>query len=159
MKRLVSLLLIALMLCNTAPFAFAQSETPEAQKEEKADSTIQQSSEVTPEAKAEAETQDALKCKSQGRSDGKKINSSGSFAGGLVGGVILGLIGTGIAVLVQSRPEPPVFKLMAVEGETCRMIYSDAYESAGKGKKQSSALLGGLVGTLVIVTILLATAE
>jgi hypothetical protein len=155
-------MLIVVMALNTVPLALAQSETPATRRQVKptapprtpADSTAAGAQTAAP-----VETPEMTMCKMQGKSDGKTIKTGGSFAGGFAGGVLLGLIGTGIAVLAQSKPEPPIDKVMAMPADTCRTIYTEAYKSAGKGKKQSSALVGGLVGTAIIVTVILATSS
>jgi hypothetical protein len=174
MKRTISLLLITLLLAQSAPLAVAQTDTTAVVP---MDQTVAPPVDTTavplPESTAApapspADTLaaptglavgDTLDCRARGKSDGKGIKTGGSFAGGFAGGVLLGLIGTAIAIVAQSKPEPPVDKVFAMPNEACRQIYTQAYKSSGKGKKQSSALVGGLLGTAVIVTILVATSS
>ena len=162
MKRLVSLIVIAVMILNAAPLALAQTDTrsnrqvkPSAPPRTPADSTAEPNANTA----VVVETPEMAMCKMQGKSDAKGVKTGGSFGGGLAGGVLLGLIGTGIAVLAQRKPDPPIDEVMAMPADTCRTIYTEAYKSAGRGKKQSSALVGGLIGTAIAVTVILATSS
>ncbi len=96
-------------------------------------------------------------CHETGSRDGANVSSGGSLAGGLVCGLLGGLIGTGIAYVAQSAPEPPMLSALTVSDGDCRYAYADAYKRAGKSKKQSAALTGGLVGTAVVVALLLSS--
>jgi hypothetical protein len=147
MRTLISVILSASLALCPASIALAQAE---------ADTTIAEHPDST-KAQEYSESAGWMKCHQQGKEDGSKLGTTGSFIGGLAGGVLLGLIGTGIAVLVQSTPEPSADKLEALEREECRYAYTEAYESKGKGKKRTSALIGGLVGTAVLVGIIVAS--
>jgi hypothetical protein len=78
--------------------------------------------------------------------------NGGATAGGLIGGVLLGLIGTGVAVLAQSKPEPPIENLLAIEetSDDCQYAYIEAFNQVSLSKKRKAALQGGLIGTAVI---------
>jgi len=92
-------------------------------------------------------------CDQLGRSHAQNLSTGGSTTGGFFGGVFLGLIGTGIAVLAQSTPEPTAAQLSRFKSEDCRYAYIQGFKSKGKGKKQMSALKGGLLGTAVFIVI------
>ncbi len=103
--------------------------------------------------------QQYLLCRDRGRAEANSVVASGgSFAGGFFGGLFLGLIGTVIAVVAQSKPEPSARLMSSVEreyGADCAFGFSEGYRDSGKSKKQTSALLGGLLGTVVIVGVIL----
>ena len=101
-----------------------------------------------------ADTAKMLTCQARGKEAGKRASTGGSLVGGFAGGVLLGLIGTGIAMAVQGAPEPPANELYQVGQEDCRLFYTEAYKKKLRGRKRTSALLGGLLGTAVAVVII-----
>ena len=94
-----------------------------------------------------------MMCHQQGKIDGGNISTAGSTVAGVAGGVILGLIGTGIVVLLQSKSDPPQSSLQALEGDQCQYAYIEAFKDKSVSKKRTSALIGGLIGTAVFVII------
>lgn len=94
-------------------------------------------------------------CISRGRVDGLAVKTNGAFAAGLAGGLCLGLIGTAIAYGAQETPDPPArFMIEQDQDPACLTLYLDAFGKAGRKKKQTAALGGGLFGTAVIVILL-----
>jgi hypothetical protein len=100
-----------------------------------------------------------MSCHQLGKQDGENISTGGSVAAGLAGGVLLGLIGTGLVVLLQSDSEPSQLAMNNLEGDDCRYAYIEAYENKSLSKKRSSALIGGLIGTALFVAVYLSTSE
>ena len=145
MRRIVSILLVVAMLALYTLPAFADMDDTEEPKAEQTSAPTDDSS--------------YMSCHSRGKLDARATNTGGSFVGGFCGGVVLGLIGAAIVVVAQSEPEPPPLALIELQTDECRYAYLEAYHSAGKSKKQSSAILGGLLGTVVIVTILLSSSN
>lgn len=99
----------------------------------------------------------ASDCMERGGTDGARISTGGAFTVGLTCGVLLGLIGTGIAYFTQAEPKPSTNQAAVNTDPACRLAYEDAYGEAGKKKKKRSALIGGLIGTAVIVTVITAS--
>lgn len=101
----------------------------------------------------------------QGTMDGRSAaegKGTGSYlAGGIVGGLTLGLIGAGItyAVAANSTVEvPPADLIVARErGAAYTEAYQTAFRVRVRGRRKSSALTGGLVGTAVVVALLAST--
>ena len=79
--------------------------------------------------------------------------SGGWFARGLVGGLIGGPIGTGVAFALAGRGEPQVPAARAAEMDGRSPLYSraftEAYREQRRIKKQESAFVGGMLGTVV----------
>ncbi len=94
-------------------------------------------------------------CHIMGKRHGETIGTGGSMAGGLAGGLLLGLIGTGIAVLAQSESSPPAEYLFEMEekGGDCQYAYIEAFNSQSVSKKRKAALTGGLIGTAILVVL------
>ena len=138
MQKLICCLVAASLMLTPASTALAQAEP---------DTTKSQQLETS---------ESWMKCTQMGKADAQDLSTGGSFVGGLAGGLLLGLIGTGIAVLAQSDPEPSAAALSALEREECQYAYTEAFQSKGKSKKRTAALTGGLVGTAVLVVIIVA---
>ncbi len=83
-------------------------------------------------------------------------SSSGWFLGGVGSGILLGIIGTGIitAAGATSNPQP-----MDVPEDVMENCYRDGYRSKCRGKNAGSAFGGGLLGTVVIVGIIVASSQ
>ena len=96
-----------------------------------------------------AEKQESFDCYLEGKTKGNEISTGGSGVGGFAGGILLGLIGTGIAVLVQSKPDVPDDILP--EDPDCRAAFETGYQDKGRSKKRTAALTGGILGTMVFV--------
>lgn len=103
-------------------------------------------------AQEEEEPKSLLDCDAEGKRASGDISTTGSFFGGLAGGLFLGLIGTGIAVVVQSEPQAPYYQLP--EDDNCSYAFQQGYANKGKSNKRSAALQGGLLGTAVLVVVL-----
>ncbi|HLL83382.1 MAG TPA: hypothetical protein VK420_12045 [Longimicrobium sp.] len=92
-----------------------------------------------------------------GRSAAEGKGTGGYFAGGIVGGLTLGLIGTGItyAVAANSTAEVPSTDLIVARerGAAYTEAYQAAFRDRVKGRRKSSALTGGLLGTAVLVAV------
>lgn len=182
-RKWISVLLIAAILtCQTGP-AMAQTEgqppsaegsttpAPAAPDSTQAPALAAPDSTQAPNAAAPESTRAAIlaapestatdidECTARGKADGKNVGTGGSFLGGFVGGVVLGLIGTGIAYVVQTQPDPPATVKYARGDPLCRMAYNDAYGKQGQKKKRGSALGGGLIGTFVFLVIYAASSS
>lgn len=97
--------------------------------------------------------QNLIECNADGKRVAKKeVGTLGSGIGGFAGGLLLGLIGTGLAVVVQSEPEVPSHLLP--EGDECSYAFQQGYVSEGRGQKRSAALAGGIAGTAILVLVL-----
>ena len=84
-------------------------------------------------------------------------SGSGWFAGGMLGGLTLGLIGTGIAA-AMSRGDVMPPEAFSIDDADCRMAFIQGYSAKAKGKKTTNAVLGGLVGTALLVGLAVAVA-
>ncbi|MCP3681841.1 MAG: hypothetical protein GY861_04050 [bacterium] len=96
--------------------------------------------------------------------DGKTAASDnysggGWFAGGLASGLVLGLIGAGIITGISQSGDvdPPTMHRMAIKerSDSYRMGYFDGYSKKAKKKRLGNSLVGGILGTAVIVVVLL----
>lgn len=96
----------------------------------------------------------AFQCYMQGKHQARSLSTSGSAMGGFAGGLFLGLIGTALAVAVQSDPTVPYYAIP--EDEPCQMPFIQGFQEEGKSKKRNAALAGGVIGTLVLVGIVVA---
>lgn len=156
MRRLISVTLIfslMTMFCSSALFAQeigGSAPPPESVPNEQSEAM------ENPEA-----GKSWMTCHASGKEDARSMGTAGSTAGGLAGGLLLGLIGAGIAVLAQSKSDPPAENLMQIQGESeeCRYTYLEAFRQESQSKKRSAALTGGLIGTAIVVAIYLATYE
>lgn len=153
MRRAVATVLIAtFFMTNLAPLAAAQEFGPPPPKEKAPQPVAVVLDPANPSLVA---------CDARGIADAKERGTGGSMAGGFCGGLLLGLIGTGAAVLMQSSFEPSPAELAAIEdaGDECQYVYLDAYRDELRSRKRSAALTGGLIGTVVIVSVLLAASN
>ncbi len=92
-----------------------------------------------------------------GSADAKAQHSSpGWVIGGFFSGVALGLIGTGIITAVAASTDPKPKQIPAHRDGAC---YVSGYSDTAGKKNAWRAFGGGLAGTVVIVLILLSTAE
>jgi len=93
----------------------------------------------------------------QGRALAETRGTGGRFAGGFVSGVLLGLIGTGIVYAIAGSDDTSVPALDAARLSTANPTYSlsfqQGYSERLKARRKSSALTGGLLGTLTFVVI------
>ncbi len=97
--------------------------------------------------------------RARGAMDASTMHGSGGrFAGGFALGFTLGLIGTGIAWGIASGSEPQPRSIPdEINGEPVdQACYRMGYVNKAKSKNKSSAGLGGLLGTALIVTIAVA---
>lgn len=96
----------------------------------------------------------------QGIADGSAAASdhygSGKWlAYGAGSGFLLGLIGTGIAVAISQtgQPQPPVKDVSHISNGTdaYKLAFADSYAKRSKKKALGMTLIGGAVGTAVVV--------
>ena len=92
-----------------------------------------------------------------GRALAERRGMGGRFAGGFASGVLLGLIGTGITYVIAgsddtSLPAMEAARLSATN-PTYSLSYQQGYSERLKSRRRSSALTGGLLGTLTFVVI------
>lgn len=83
-----------------------------------------------------------------------EYTSKGWFGYGFISGFTLGLIGTAITTIAAttSDPMPTTFP---TDIELNKLCYFNGYQDKARSKNTISALVGGLVGTAIIVTTLL----
>jgi hypothetical protein len=83
--------------------------------------------------------------------------TGGRFAGGFASGLLLGLIGTGIVYAIAGSDDTSIPALEATRLSTASPTYSLAFQQGYserlKSRRRSSALTGGLLGTLTVVVI------
>ena len=98
----------------------------------------------------------------EGQVAGKALPAGGNFAGGFLGGVALGLIGTGIAYAASgNNVEVPASQVMLFQNRPEGYLsgYTQGYVEQGKKRKKSAALMGGIVGTMVLVVAVLSQTD
>ncbi len=81
---------------------------------------------------------------------GTQHSATGWFAGGFVSGVVLGLIGTAVTWAIANSSTPQPNGLPDGVEPSC---YREGYSARAKGTNAGSALIGGLLGTLVFVVL------
>lgn len=81
---------------------------------------------------------------------GDTHSGSGWMVGGLASGLVLGLIGTGIIWAVASSSSSDVDRVPDGVDGSC---YRAGYAAKAKSMNSSSALTGGLLGTLALVVL------
>jgi hypothetical protein len=76
---------------------------------------------------------------------------------GLGGGFLLGFIGAGVVLAISQsgRPQPSMTEVLKIANGTAQYQhgFGDAYAQRAKKKALSMAIIGGLVGTAVAVTV------
>lgn len=97
----------------------------------------------------------------QGRALADRQGMGGRFVGGFASGFLLGLIGTGITYVIAGSdattlPAAESARLNAAN-PTYSLSFQEGYAERLKARRRSSALTGGLLGTLAIVTIYVST--
>ena len=114
---------------------------------------VAQQQPAQPQSTADAIAEGSL----QGRAAAEGIGTGGYLAGGLLSGVTLGLIGTGItyAVAANSGVEVPASEMMMARerGAAYTQAYQEAFRDRVKDKRKSSALIGGLSGTAILLVL------
>lgn len=99
----------------------------------------------------------------QGRALANRQGMGPRFFGGYASGFFLGFLGAGIAYLVAGSDDTPVPPPEATQLSTATPTYSLAYQQGYaerlKARRRSSALKGGLLGTLTITVLIVATAH
>ena len=83
---------------------------------------------------------------------------SGRFVGGFASGFLLGLIGTGIAYVIAGSdntalPAAESAPLNAAN-PTYALSFREGYSERLKARRRSSALTGGLLGTLTVIVVI-----
>lgn len=91
-------------------------------------------------------------------SAGENYSGGGWFAAGLGGGFLLGLIGTGIVVGISQsgHVDPPHTAALGISQKSneYKMGYYDGYSKAAKKKRLGPSIIGGVIGTAVVVALL-----
>ena len=146
-RRMVAALLLASVTLLQVQPVLAQAPSPAVPVAPAPAPAVQDTTPATPPV-------DIGDCELRGSADGKKTSTGGAFAVGITSGLLLGLIGTAIAYVGQGEPKPTQAQSAANPGTGCRLAYEDAYGKVGKSRKRNSALLGGLIGTAIIVTVI-----
>ena len=146
-RRMVAALLLASVTLLQVQPALAQTPSPEIPAAPAPAPAVQDTTPATPQA-------NIGDCALRGRADGEKTSTGGAFTVGITSGLLLGLIGTAIAYVGQAEPKPTQAQSAANPGTGCRLAYEDAFGDAGKKRKRNSALVGGLIGTAIIVIVI-----
>jgi len=144
-RRMVAALLLASVTLLQVQPVLAQTPSPAIPAAPAPVSAVLDTTPVTPQA-------NIGDCALRGRTDGEKTSTGGAFLVGVTSGLLLSLIGTAIAYVGQGEPKPTQAQSAANPGTGCRLAYEDAFGKAGKGKKRNSALLGGLIGTAILLS-------
>lgn len=108
-------------------------------------------------ADLDRESESWMVCHQKGKVDGGNVSSGGSGVAGFAGGVLLGLIGTGLVVLLQGDSDPKAETMVSLEGDDCKYAYIEAYQNQSLSKKRKSALIGGLIGTAILVALVVSS--
>ena len=154
MRRIIGILVIFCMVIGYSAPVLASGPDQEIGRE---DQTEQETDES--EVSTIPPSDSWMYCHQLGKEDGGNISTGGSTAAGLAGGFLLGLIGTGLVVLLQSDSDPSRLALKNLEGDECQYAYIEAYNSQSVSKKRKAALVGGLIGTAVLVMIVIAAQD
>jgi len=91
-----------------------------------------------------------------GYMDGKSVLGGGYMLMGAGSGFLLGLIGTVVATTFCAafiNTEPPFHKLESLD-KSCKTSYREGYRKGVKEKKIGSTLIGGMLGTVLVVVII-----
>lgn len=89
--------------------------------------------------------------RTRGRQAANTLHSgSGWMIGGVASGVLLGLIGTGVITAVAASSSASVNHVPEGAEPAC---YRDGYAGRARSMNTTSALTGGLIGTLALVII------
>lgn len=88
----------------------------------------------------------------------KNYSGGGWFAAGLGSGFLLGLLGTGIVVGISQSGtvEPPHAVSLGISDKSneYKMGYYDGYSKKAKQKRLAPSIIGGVIGTAVIVALI-----
>ena len=98
------------------------------------------------------EMMDCERSRIEGENQARNAHStSGWFLGGVGSGILLGLIGTGVitAASAMSKPQPK-----QIPSHVDSVCYVNGFTKEATTRNIRSAVGGGLVGTVVIVTII-----
>ena len=115
MRRILGIILIlsmtsSLTLTHAAPALAQSSEGPETEiGGSDPDGELEETVDW-----ADIQPDSWMNCHKIGKRDGADVSAAGSMVAGLFGGMVLGLIGTGLVVLVQgeSKPSPLIMELL-----------------------------------------------
>lgn len=152
MKKLLSLLLtFSLVLSSVVP---CWSQAPDSSQ---ATAPISNAAPITDTAPASKPALNYSDFAEQGKRDAQETGTGGAFTIGVVSGLGLGFIGTVLACGFQGEPEAPPAKTEPLLNTESRLAYTTAYGKEGKRKKRGAALVGGLIGTAALVSIIVAS--
>ena len=116
-------------------------------------SIVQQSGQPAPPSDLELLARAQL----QGETAGGAVRTRGWFAGGLAGGLVGGFIGTGVAYALASSNDVavPAEQRLAVSTQSAayQQFYQRAFTEKVKSRRKSSALKGGILGTVTMVVV------
>jgi heme/copper-type cytochrome/quinol oxidase subunit 3 len=89
-----------------------------------------------------------------GRAAAERRSTGRRFTGGFVSGLLLGFLGTGITYIKAGNDDAPLPAMetarLASASPTYSLAYQLGYADRLKAKRKSSALKGGLLGTLIL---------
>ena len=98
---------------------------------------------------------------SQGMGDikaSKEHFSGGWFLGSMVLGVAGGLIGMGVATALAAGSSP-MPKMLPPETQVELTCYINGYQKGGRSKNVKAAVMGGVFGTVIFVTLYVSMAD
>lgn len=106
---------------------------------------------------AVAAEKDCNESREVGKADASSRHGNGKWvAGGVVGGLLLSLIGTGVMTALAANSSPQPKDIPAGVKDTC---YMNGFTDKAKSKNTRGALLGGLLGTVVVVAVAVSVAD
>lgn len=145
---------IALLFTIAIPAAAQQRDSVPAPVAAR-DSTVavQQSGQPAPPSDLELLARAQL----QGEAAGAGVRTRGWFAGAFAGGFVGGFIGTGIAYALASSNEVavPAEQRLAISTQSAayQQFYERAFTEKVKSRRKSSALKGGILGTVTMIVV------
>lgn len=98
-----------------------------------------------------------------GRLAAERRSMGGRFAGGFASGLFLAFFGMGMTYVIAGSDDacPPVWDApqLATTSPTYELAFRQGYAERLKSRRRSSALKGGILGTLAVVVLVVASAS
>lgn len=98
--------------------------------------------------------------KAAGRDAGHAVGTGGWLGGGIASGLLGTVLGAGIAVAIAGSSDAalPAEKRLAIanESQAYQATFAEAYSDEVHSQRKANALAGGIIGTLVTATLVVA---